>query len=153
MATNLLELLNEQETLILDEAVEALARSQLRHYTAAGAAWNRQRLQNLFNFTRDCVRKRTLMPLVEHMELIAQERFEAGFDIHEVQTAVNVLEESIWQQINHTLPPSEYAEAFGLISTVLGAGKDALAQSYVTLASHTKAPSLNLNALFQGTAG
>lgn len=153
MATNLLELLNEQETLILDDAAEALARSQLRHYAVAGAAWNRQRLQNLFDYTRDCVRQRTLMPLVEHMELIAQERFEAGFDIHEVQTAVNVLEESIWQQINHTLPPSEYAEAFGLISTVLGAGKDALAQSYVTLASHTKAPSLNLNALFQGTAG
>lgn len=152
MAANLIELLNEQETLILDNAVEALARSQLRHYAVAGGDWNRQRLQNLYDFTRKCVRERTLVPLVEHMELIAQERFEAGFDIHEVQTAVNVLEESIWQQINHTLPPSAYAEAFGLISTVLGAAKDSLAQSYVTLASHTKAPSLNLNALFQGTA-
>jgi len=148
----LLELLSERESLIVDEASEALARSQLRHYTSAGAAWNRQRLADLYTLMRTCVAKRNLMPLIEYMDQIARERFEAGFAIHEVQTAVNVLEESIWRQISQSVPPDELAEAFGLVSTVLGTAKDTLARSYVTLASQSKAPSLNLNALFQGTA-
>ena len=89
---------------------------------------------------------------MDYMDQIARERFEAGFDIHEIQTAVNVLEESIWRQISQLVPPDELAEAFGLVSTVLGAAKDALARTYVSLASHNKAPSLDLNALFQGTS-
>ena len=150
---NLLDMLHQQETLIIDEAADALNRSHLKHYTAAGAAWNRERLADLFRLTRDCVAGRDLIPLLTYMEQIAQERFAAGFDIHEVQTAVNVLEESIWRHISQTLPPADLAEAFGLVGTVLGAGKDALARAYVSLASQSKAPSLNLSALFAGTDG
>ena len=48
----------------------------------------------------------------------------------------------------------ELARALGLVSTVLGAAKDSLARAYVSLASQTKAPSLDLSALFKGeTAG
>jgi hypothetical protein len=150
---NLIDMLREQETAIVDEATEALNRSPLKHYTAAGPDWNRDRLVDLFRLTRLCVTSRTLTPLLTYMEQIAEERFSAGFDIHEVQTAVNALEESIWRHITQSVPPEELAEAFGLISTVLGAGKDALARTYVSLASQSKAPSLNLKALFAGTDG
>ena len=51
------------------------------------------------------------------------------------------------------ISPNELAESLGLISTVLGAGKDTLARTYVSLASKTKAPSLNLQSLFSGTQG
>ncbi len=150
---NLLQLLQEQEPVIIDEATEALNRSQLKHYTAAGADWNRQRLQDLFRLTREGVADRNLIPLIGYMEQIAQERYSAGFGIHEVQTAVNVLEESIWRHISQTIAPDGLAEAFGLIGSVLGAAKDALARAYVSLASHSKAPSLNLTALFAGAEG
>jgi hypothetical protein len=36
---------------------------------------------------------------------------------------------------------------------VLGAGKDALARAYVSLASKSKAPTLDLQSLFSGAAG
>lgn len=150
---NLVDMLHEQEITIVDEAAEALTRSHLKHYTAAGAALNRGRLADLYRLTRESVADRNLIPLLEYMEQIAQERFAAGFDIHEVQTAVNVLEESIWRHISLALPPADLAEAFGLVGTVLGAGKDALARAYVSLASQSKAPSLNLSALFAGTDG
>ncbi len=150
---DLLQLLTEKESVILDEAADALARSRLKHYQAAGAAWNRQRLQELLAVARSATADRNLVPLINHMEQIAQERYSAGFGIHEVQTAVNVLEESIWRQISQNIPPTDLAEAFGLIGTVLGAGKDALARAYVALASHSKAPSLNLSALFEGAEG
>lgn len=149
---NLLQLLQERETLIIDEATEALSRSQLKHYNSAGASWNRQRLKALYDLARTSIRERNLIPLMDYMDQIARERFAAGFDIHEIQTAVNVLEESIWRQISQLVPPDELAEAFGLVSTVLGAAKDTLARTYVSLASQNKAPSLDLNALFQGTS-
>ena len=38
-----------------------------------------------------------------------------------------------------TVPPGELAEALGLVGTVLGAAKDALARAYVSLASQTGA--------------
>ena len=41
----------------------------------------------------------------------------------------------------------------GDVGTVLGAGKDALARKYVSLATQTRTPSLNLQALFSGTEG
>ena len=40
---------------------------------------------------------------------------------------------------------------FGLVSTALGIGKDGLARGFVARATKTKAPSLDLRALFSGT--
>ena len=81
-----------------------------------------------------------------------EKRYTAGFDLWEVQTAFNVLEEAIWVRVFKSVPPDALAEALGLVSTVLGAGKDTLARKYVSLASKTKAPSLNLQSLFSGGA-
>jgi len=49
------------------------------------------------------------------------------------------------------VPPERLAESLGLVSTVLGTGKDRLARTYVTLATRTQAPALDLHALFRGT--
>jgi hypothetical protein len=62
---------------------------------------------------------------------------------------MNVLEETLWRRILKKLPPDEFARALGLVSTVFGAGKDALARRYVSLASKAKAPSLDLQKLFK----
>ena len=51
------------------------------------------------------------------------------------------------------LEAADLAEALGLVSTVFGAAKDALGRRYVSLATHTRAPSLDLRALFAGTDG
>ena len=96
------------------------------------------------------MKERNLGPMVAHAGTIAVERFNAGYDLWEVQTAFNVLEETLWQQVLKGMPAEQYAEALGLVSTVIGAGKDALARSYVSLASKSRAPSLNLESLFTG---
>ncbi len=79
------------------------------------------------------------------------DRFGAGFGIGEVQTAFNVLEESMWHHVVAGVPNDDMAESLGLLTTVLGVGKDALARAYVSLASHEHVSSLDLRALFQGT--
>ena len=70
-----------------------------------------------------------------------------------VQTGFNALEAATWGRILTGLEPTQLAEALGLVSTVFGAAKDALGRRYVSLATKTHAPSLDLRALFAGTDG
>jgi hypothetical protein len=150
---NLIELLHEQNSEILKTAFESLKRSQLKNYERAGDEHIHQRLKALYVLTVRAIKERNLGPMIAHAESIAHERFSAGYDLSEVQTAFNVLEEAIWMQVLRHLPVTDYAEALGLVGTVLGAGKDSLARRYVSLASQTKTSSLNLQSMFSGTEG
>jgi hypothetical protein len=150
---NLHEFLHDRTTEVLTEATEAVSRAHLRHYEKAGTEHIHQRLRALYVLTVRAVKERNLGPMIAHADGIARERFNAGYDLWEVQTAFNVLEEIIWGKILKQFPPEELAEALGLVSTVLGTGKDMLARRYVSLASKMKAPSLNLQSLFTGTEG
>jgi hypothetical protein len=139
--------------MIVAEASEALTRSQLAHYAEAGHAVGQERLARLFELTMQGIADRNLVPVMDYMAAVANDRFHAGYSIREVQIAINVLEEAIWNHIVANIPPEELARALGLVSTVLGAAKDSLARAYVSLASQSKAPSLDLSALFKGAAG
>lgn len=150
---HLTELLTTERDRIVDEALAALDRVHSPHYEAAGAAVRRERLATLFDLTRRAVTERNLAPLLHHAEAIARDRFAAGFDLMEVQTAFNVLEERVWSALVARLPQESLAEAFGLVGTALGAGKDRLAATYVSLVSRGGVRSLDLSALFRGTAG
>ena len=86
-----------------------------------------------------------------HADTIARERFSAGYDLWEVQTLFNVLEEVVWNRILKELPPGDFAEAIGLVSTAPGTGKDTLARRYVTLAGKARVSTLYLQSLFTGT--
>jgi len=136
---------------ILRAACTAMDRSHLQHYERDGVDKTRQRISTLYTLAKRCVKDRNLAPMVAHAEQIATERFNAGFDLWEVQTAFNVLEETLWIRVFQHFPPGELAHTLGLISTVLGAGKDTLARKYVSLASKTRVQSLNLQSLFAGS--
>lgn len=150
---NLHDLLQTNAAEILGEAGEAIKRARLPRYAQAGTESTHQRLKALFVLTARAAKEKNLGPMIAHADAIAHERFESGFDLWEVQTAFNVLEEAIWVRVLNTLPPEEYAEALGLVSTVLGVGKDTLARGYVSLATKSRVPSLNLQSLFTGTGG
>lgn len=143
-------LLESEAATIVDEAAVALERSHLAHYQEVGIAERRRRVQMLFDVVMTSLGGRDLVPIHRHAEAIARERFEAGVDIAELQTAFNVLEEALWRHVVAATGPEGLAEAIGLVATVLGAGKDSLARTYVTLASERHVPSLDLTALFRG---
>ena len=147
---DVIEVLTQEGDAIVDSAAIALERSNLRHYTEAGPDAARERLAKLLALVLESVTTRDLVPMIDHANLIARERFAAGFDIHEVQTAFNVLEEAIWGRVVDAIPPRDLAQAIGLVGTVLGTGRDTLACTYVSLASHQHVPSLDLSALFRG---
>lgn len=147
------EFLTHEREAILEAAEAGLARMHARHYESAGASEVRQRLEALYDHLLDALRSRNLGPIVAYAEQVARERFNAGYDLSEVQTAFNALEEATWSRIFAGLQPTQFAEALGLVSTILGAAKDALARTYVSLATNSHAPSLDLQALFAGTEG
>ncbi len=150
---NLNQILEEKEPEILQQAFDALTRSHLTHYDETGLEQLKLPLQTLYELMVQSIEDRDVTAMMQYIEELAQKRFAAGFELHEVQTAFNVLEEAIWKQIIESCSPSQLAEALGLISTVHGIGKDALARHYVSLASQTRPASLNLIALFKGTEG
>lgn len=142
-------LLAESAEALLDTATERLQRSRLPHYDDEGRV-GRERLTRWFDLVVETLARRDLTVIVTEAEALARERFEQGVPIEEVQTAFNVLEETIWQHVVATTPPERLARAIGLVSTVLGVGKDAMARTYVALAAQHHVPSLDLTALFQG---
>lgn len=150
-AADVAAILSDARDEILDQAAWALDHSRLPHYSASDPAERRAQLGKLFDVVVSCLSGRQLTAAVGWSEQIARERFESGFGISEVQAAFNVLEESMWRKLADVTPPSQMAESLGLLTTVLGAGKDALARSWVSLASKQHVPSLDLRALFEGT--
>lgn len=138
---------------IVDDADSALARVHARHYEAAGAAETRRRLETLFERLVEAAGSRDVTAMAEYAQAVAEERFSAGYDLAEVQTAFNTLEEATWAQALATVPAEDLAETLGAVSTILGCGKDALARRYVSLAAQGHAPSLDQRALFAGTDG
>lgn len=146
------ELLMQDESGLLDEAYATLERSPVAHYEAAGEGFTRQRLADLLHLVITAIRTRNLAEVSEYSEAVAVERFDQGFDISEVQAAYNALEEVAWKRVVNSELSADLPEAIGLLSTVLGFAKDALARKYVSLASQRHVPSLDLSALFEGTA-
>ena len=140
---------SERQT-ILAAAGAALTRQQMPHYSWDGDEAALRRLSALFDQLLNGLNARDLGPIVAYAERIAEERFSAGYDLSEVQVAFNALEEATWSCVLAELDASDFAEAIGSISTVLGAGKDALARRYVSLATNTHVPSLDVRALFGG---
>jgi hypothetical protein len=152
-ASNALELLTARRAEIVGEAEAALERAHSPHYETAGLEQVRARLEALYDTLLDALGRRDLGPMLAYAQRVAAERFDAGYDLSEVQAAFNALEEATWSRIFAELDPSQFAEALGLVSTILGAAKDALARTYVSRATNAHAPSLDLNALFAGTGG
>lgn len=144
------KILLDNQTEIINEAFDSLQRSKLKHYNSSRADENWQRLATLFDLTLKAVKTKSLTEMVNYSEKVAKERYESGFDLHEVHAAYNVLEEAIWKMIIKESDQSELAEYLGLVGTVLGTGKESLAVCYVSLAGSKKVKSLNLSELFRG---
>ncbi len=140
-------LIEAERAEILAEAAAAATRSP--HYAAAGEIETTARLDILFDTLVDAVERRDLTEVVLYARRLAAARFAAGYDLAEVQVAVNALEEAVWRRIFAVSRPEELGESLRLVSTVLGTAKDVLAQTYVSLAAG--GPQIDVAALFSGT--
>jgi hypothetical protein len=148
---NIITLLEKNIDNVVDKSCSQICEVKLKGYTKSGSLMTRQKLTNLYKKVIECSKKKELIPMLQYTEKIAKERFASGYDLHEVQTAINSLEENIWQLIFKNIKPEKLAESLGLVSSILGAGKDNLARNYVALATKTKVSTINLQSLLSGS--
>lgn len=151
-SAEVLQILEQERAPIVDAACESLRHSRT-HYESAGQEETRRRIEVLYGELLGALSSHDLGSVLDYARRLAAERFESGYDLSEVQGAFNAVEEAAWSRLCARLQPEQLALSLGLVSTVLGAAKDALGREYVSLASKTHAPSLDLRALFTGDAG
>ena len=142
----------EERDAIVSAAFESVRRGG-SHYQAAEQDRVRRRIAVLYDELLEAASSRDLTSVVDYARELATHRYQSGYDLSEVQGAINALEEATWGTLCARLQPEQLAVALGLVSTTLGAAKDALAREYVSLASQTRIPSLDMRALFTGSTG
>jgi hypothetical protein len=147
----LIKLLEKNYDKIISDAYKSVYKDKLKGYSKAGQEQTKSKLEDLLKKLIQCAKKKELIPMLNYTEKIANERFASGYDLFEVQTAINALEVAIWNIIFKEISPDKLKENLGLVSTILGAGKDHLARTYVFLAAKIKTPTLNLKNLFGGS--
>jgi hypothetical protein len=124
------------------EALTMITEARLEHYDAAGLPTVRQRLTRMLDVALSCLEAGEANEIIVYMTRIGRERFSAGYDLLEVQTSANVMEEALWRRIPSLVAPAEVPRALGLVSSLFSAGKDALARTYVSLAAGAGASSV-----------
>jgi methylmalonyl-CoA decarboxylase len=122
------------EDQVIDEAVAALAQTDQARRSPVPDACRRD-VRQLFRLVLRCVRAGRAKPIIRPSEQIAAHSYAAGVDLTEVQGTFNVLAEVLWRQLADALPGEQLAQALGLLTAITGAGKDAMARTYVALAT------------------
>ena len=120
---------------MVDEAVAALAQRDHTHQSPPSPEERRRNVRQLFGLVLRCVCEGRAEPIITPSGQIAAHCFAAGLDLAEVQGAFNVLAEVLWRHVAGALVGEQRVQALGLVNAIIGAGKDALARTYVALAS------------------
>ena len=125
-----------------DRVVNEAAAALERHHQANASSPDERRsyLRGLFELVVQCAHEGHAEPIIASSEQLAADRFVAGFDISEIQGTFNALEEVLWSHIASTFAGDQRIEALRLVNSILGAGKDALARTYVAQASRGGSP-------------
>ena len=144
------ELFRSWEDDLVNEAVTELRHARLKHYIADGEEVTRERVATFIDRALECFSSRRAQPMVEHAEFIARERHAAGYDLFEVQIAINVIEEALWKRILSSVEPDELAHALGMVNAIFGMSKDVLARTYVSLATNRETPRRELEEILDG---
>ena len=121
------------EDRVIDEGVAALERSDLADGRSPGGD-KRRDVRQLFHLVVRCMRAGRAEPVIRPCEQIAAHSYAAGMDLAELLGPFNVLAEVLWRHLAGVLAGDELVPALGLLNTIVGAGKDAMARTYVSLA-------------------
>lgn len=123
------------EDQVVDEAVAALALCDQTHHDPLSPEERRRNVRQLFGLVLRCMHAGRTEPIIKPSEQIAAHCFAAGTDLAEVQGEFNVLAEVLGHHVDGSLAGEQRVQALGLVNGIVGAGKDALARTYVALAS------------------
>ncbi len=122
------------EDRVIDEAVAVLAQTDQARRSPLPDERCRD-VRQLFRLVLRCVRAGRAKPIIRPSEQIAAHSYAAGIDLAEIQGTFTVLAEALWRQLADALAGEQLVQALGLLTAITGAGKDAMARTYVALAT------------------
>jgi methylmalonyl-CoA decarboxylase len=122
------------EDRVVDEAVAVLAQAGQAGRSPLPDG-RRREVGQLFRLVLRCVRAGCADPVIRPSGQIAAHCYAAGVDLAEVQGSFTVLGEVLWRQLAGALAGGQLVRALGLLTAITGAGKDAMARTYVALAA------------------
>ena len=95
-------------------------------------------MRQLFRLVLRCLHAERAKPIIRPSEQIATHCYAAGIDLADIQGAFNVLAEVLWRHLAGALADEQLVQALGLLNAIVGAGKDAMARTYVALATRDR---------------
>ncbi|HAX49253.1 MAG TPA: hypothetical protein PK605_08130 [Ignavibacteria bacterium] len=129
----LLELIHNQPELITKEATNSLIRVQLPHYSKFRLEEIQVKYSNLLLALTKCVETQNCNDMIGYMDLISDERFASGFEVEEIQIALNIFEEALWKNIRKYVDPKDHYASKKMVTTIVDKAKEELLNEYVTL--------------------
>jgi methylmalonyl-CoA decarboxylase len=140
------------EERVIDETVATLTqRDQTRQSPRSDE--RRRDVRQLFRLVLRCVRASRAEAIIRPSEQIAAHGYAAGIDLIEGQRAFNVLAEVLWRRLASALAGEQLVQALALLNAIVAAGKDAMARTYVALATRDRNGQGEQSAGEPGTAG
>jgi hypothetical protein len=136
---------------IVEVAYAGLHPSVQPHYGVVAPAVTRRYLRELAALVVAGVEQHEAVDVVRHAEQIATARYRAGYRLSEVQAAFNAVEQAMWALVVQDHDQDSVLTTLALLSSVIGAGKDALARTWVDLTSRRQHLSVDVFALSEGT--
>ena len=125
---------------VVGEALATLNERDQAGRVASSPAERHQDMEHLFELIQRCVHEGHCEPIIGPSQQMAADHFAAGIEIAEIQVAFTVLEDVLWRYLADALSGDQRLETLRLVNVILGAGRDALARTYVSLASHPGDP-------------
>ncbi|MFI5211542.1 MAG: hypothetical protein ACHQIH_01555, partial [Ignavibacteria bacterium] len=71
--------------------------------------------------------------MMEYIEKVSDLRHESGYELQEVQTAINILEECMWENINKVVDEDLQISGIKQVTRLLSKAKEELADEYSLL--------------------
>ncbi|HJY65071.1 MAG TPA: hypothetical protein VJ455_13015 [Ignavibacteria bacterium] len=129
----LLELCYNKPDLILLDSTNSLLRAGLPHYKDIDPDKLKLRFQRLFDSLVNCIESNKFDALHKFMETVSHERYEAGYELNEVQIAINTLEESMWRKTCEFVDSDKQINGMKEVSYLLCKAKQKLLSEYALL--------------------
>ena len=129
----LLELCYNKPDLILLDSTNSLVRAQLQHYKHLTPEKLRFRLLRLFQALVKSLEANSCDSMTHFMEQVSDERYESGYELQEVQTAINIMEECFWKKISEFVFADQQIAAMKQVTCILSKAKETLVNEYALL--------------------
>ncbi len=129
----LLELCYNKPDLILLDSTNSLERAELQNYKDLTPEKLRIRLNKLFQAFVLSLEKGSYEVMKDYMKKVSNERFASGYKLHDVQAAINIMEECLWKKIPEHVSAEHQIEALRQVMIILNNAKETLIAEYASL--------------------